>query len=253
MTKQEALFTYLLRLGDNALVMGHRLSEWSSFAPILEEDLALTNIALDHIGRAQALLKYAAEIEGKGRTEDDLAYKRPERQFLNVLLVEQPNGDFASTIARQIFHSAFELQLFEALSKSKDETLSGLAARCLKEVKYHWRHAFDWLQRLGDGTEESHERMQKGIDDLWMYSGELFEIDDVEAMLIEEGIAVDNSAFYDKWNALISEALSSATITRPEEGAYMQTGGRKGVHTENLGFILAEMQYLPRAYPDAKW
>ena len=252
MTKQEALFTYTLRLADNALILGHRLSEWSSYAPILEEDLALTNIALDLIGRAQALYKYAAQIEGKGRTEDDLVYKRAERKFLNCLLLEQPNGDFAVTIARQIFNSAFELQFFEALSKSKDETLAALAVKCLKEVKYHWRHAYDWLQRLGDGTEESHERIQKGIEDLWMFTGELFEIDEVETMLIEEGIAVDNSGLYEKWNSVVSDAIASATLTRPADG-YMQTGGRSGVHTENLGFILAELQYLPRAYPDATW
>jgi ring-1,2-phenylacetyl-CoA epoxidase subunit PaaC len=252
MTKQEALFKYILRLGDNALILGHRLSEWSSNAPILEEDLALTNIALDLLGRGQALLKYAAEVEGKGRTEDDLAYKRAERQFLNVLLLEQLNGDFAVTIARQLFNSAYELQFFEELSKSKDETLAGLAAKCLKEVKYHWRHAHDWLQRLGDGTDESHERMQRGIDDLWMYTGELFEIDEVETMLIEEGIAVDSSALYEKWNAVVTDAIEKATLVRPVDG-YMQTGGRKGVHSESLGFILAELQYLPRAYPDAKW
>jgi len=252
MTKQEALFKYFTRLADNALILGHRLSEWSSNAPILEEDLALTNIALDLIGRAQALYKYAAEIESKGRTEDDLVYKRAERQFLNVLLVEQPNGDFAMTIARQIFYSAYELLFLEELSKSKDATLSALAIKCLKEVRYHWRHAYDWLQRLGDGTEESHERMQRGMDELWMLTGELFEIDEVEAMLIEEEIAVDNSSLYERWNTMVSDAIKEATLNRPADG-YMQTGGRKGVHTENLGFILAEMQYLPRAYPEAKW
>jgi ring-1,2-phenylacetyl-CoA epoxidase subunit PaaC len=252
MTKQEALFKYTLRLGDNALILGHRLSEWSSYAPILEEDLALTNIALDLIGRAQALLKYAAEVEGKGRTEDDLVFKRAERQFLNVLLLEQPNGDFAMTIARQIFNSTFELLLLEELSKSKDEMLAALAAKCLKEVKYHWRHAYDWLQRLGDGTDESHERMQKAINDHWMFTGELFEIDEVETILISGGIAVDTRLLHDKWLAKISDAITSATLTHPAEG-YMQTGGRIGIHTENLGFILAEMQYLPRAYPDAKW
>jgi ring-1,2-phenylacetyl-CoA epoxidase subunit PaaC len=252
MTKQEALFTYVVRQADNALILGHRLSEWSSNAPYLEEDLALANIALDLLGRAQALYRYACEVEGKGRTEDDLVYKRAERQFLNVLLVEQPNGDFAMTIARQIFISAYELLFLEELSKSKDETLSALAVKCHKEVKYHWRHACDWLLRLGDGTEESHERMQQGIDELWMYTGEMFEIDEVEAALIEEGIAADNSSLYERWNQKVSDAIKEATLNRPSDG-YMQTGGRKGVHTENLGFILAEMQYLPRAYPDAKW
>jgi ring-1,2-phenylacetyl-CoA epoxidase subunit PaaC len=252
MTKQEALFKYIIRLADNALILGHRLSEWSSYAPILEEDLALTNIALDLLGRAQALYKHAAEIEGKGRTEDDLVYKRAERQYLNVLLVEQPNGDFAMTIARQIFNSAYELLFLEELSKSKDATLSSLAIKCLKEVRYHWRHAYDWLLRLGDGTEESHERMQRGIDQLWMFTGELFEIDEVEATLIEEEIAIDNSSLYDRWNKMVTDAIKEATLNRPADG-YMQTGGRNGVHSESLGFILAEMQYLPRAYPDAKW
>jgi len=252
MTKQEALFKYVLRLADNALVLGHRLSEWSSYAPILEEDLALTNIALDLLGRAQALYKYAAEVEGAGRTEDDLVYKRAERQFLNILLVEQPNGDFAMTIARQIFNSAYELFFLEELSKSKDPTLSALAIKCLKEVRYHWRHAYDWLLRLGDGTEESHERMQRGIDELWMYTGELFEIDEVEMMLIEESIAVDNSSLHERWNKMVTDAIKEATLSRLTDG-YMQTGGRNGVHSESLGFILAEMQYLPRAYPDAKW
>jgi ring-1,2-phenylacetyl-CoA epoxidase subunit PaaC len=252
MTKQEALFKYTLRLADNALILGHRLSEWSSNAPILEEDLALTNMALDLIGRAQALYKYAALVEGKGRTDDDLVFKRAERQFLNVLLCEQPNGDFAMTIARQIFNSAYELLLLEELSKSKDEMLASLAVKCLKEVKYHWRHAYDWLQRLGDGTEESHRRMQKGIDDLWMFTGELFETDEVETILIAEGIAVDSKALHAKWDITVSDAIKEATLVRPSDG-YMQTGGRIGIHTENLGFILAEMQYLPRAYPDAKW
>lgn len=252
MTKQEALFKYILRLADNSLILGHRLSEWSSYAPILEEDLALTNIALDFIGRAQALYKYAVEVEGKGRTEDDLVYKRLERKYLNVQLLEQPNGDFAVTIARQLFNSGYELLFLEELAKSKDETLSALAVKCLKEVKYHWRHAQDWLERLGDGTEESHNRIQAGINNLWMYSGELFETDEVELMLIEEGIAVDSSKLRDGWNTKISEAIQKATLSVPISG-YMQTGGRSGVHTESLGFLLAELQYLPRAYPDAKW
>jgi len=252
MTKQEALFRYILRLADNALILGHRLGEWSSYAPILEEDLALTNIALDFIGRAQALYKYAAEIEGKGRTEDDLVYKRAERQYLNVQLLEQPNGDFAVTIARQLYNSGFEILFLEELAKSKDETLSALAVKCLKEVKYHWRHAQDWLQRLGDGTAESHERMQKGINDLWMYTGELFETDEVEAILIKEGIAIDTGNLREKWLGMISTAVKEATLTLPEN-TYMQTGGRNGVHTESLGFLLAELQFLPRAYPDAKW
>ncbi|MEI8133485.1 MAG: 1,2-phenylacetyl-CoA epoxidase subunit PaaC [bacterium] len=252
MTKQEALFIYLLRQADNALILGHRLSEWSSNAPILEEDLALTNIALDHLGRAQALYKYAAEVEGTGRTEDDLVYKRAERQYRNILLVELPNGDFAMTIARQFFISTFELMFLEELAKSKDEILSGLGAKCIKEVKYHWRHSYDWLLRLGDGTDESHARMQTAVNELWMYTGEMFEQDEVEKDLIQANIACDTSALKEKWIAKVTNALTEATLTTPPIG-YNQTGGRNGVHSENLGFILAELQYLPRAYPDATW
>lgn len=252
MNKQEALFKYTLRLGDNALILGHRLSEWCSKAPILEEDLALSNLALDLIGRAQAILAYAAQVEGKGRTDDDLAYKRPERQFLNNLLLEQPNGDFAHTIARQLFNSVFELYFFEELVKSKDETLAAIAAKALKEVKYHLRHASEWAYRLGDGTEESKQRMQKAVNSLWTYTGELFEMNDVDATLLKEGISVDLNTVKIKWKKMISDVLKEATLTVPED-AYMQTGSRSGVHSEHLGYILAEMQYLPRAYPDAKW
>ena len=252
MTTREPLFLYLLRLADNALILGHRLSEWSSYAPQLEEDLALTNMALDLIGRSQALYKYAAEIEGKSRTEDDLVYKRAERQFYNNLLVEQPNGDFAYTIARQLFNASFEILFFEELKKSKDKTLSGIAERTVKEVKYHLRHATDWMLRLGDGTDESHRRLQSAVDDLWMYTGELFEMDEVDATLMKEGIAVDLSPLKTRWKDSVSKVINEATLRQPEDG-YMQTGSRKGVHSEHLGFILTQMQYLQRAYPDATW
>ncbi|MFN3342380.1 MAG: 1,2-phenylacetyl-CoA epoxidase subunit PaaC [Flavobacteriales bacterium] len=252
MNQQEALYQYTLRLGDNALILGHRLSEWTSKAPILEEDLALGNLALDLLGQANSLLEYAGKTEGKGRSQDDLAYKRAEREFLNNLLVELPNGDFGFTIVRQFLYSTFALFLYEELSKSKDEQIAAIAAKSLKEVKYHVRHSSDWMLRLGDGTEESHNRVQKSLNDIWMYTGELFEMNEVDAILIKAGIAADLNVIKQKWNSKIEEVLSQATLKRPQD-AFMQTGSRKGIHTEYLGFILAEMQYLPRAYPTAKW
>lgn len=252
MNTKNALYTYTVRLGDNALILGHRLSEWCSKAPFIEEDLALTNISLDMIGRAQALLKYAADVEGKGKTEDDLAYRRPENNYYNHLLMEQANGDFARTIARQLFISIFEYLYFGELEKSKDETLAAIAKKASKEVKYHMQHVIDWTLRLGDGTAESHTRMQKAVNDLWIYTGELFEMDEVDMLLMKEGIAVDLIPVKTHWENSVKTVLSEATLTMPEN-TYMQTGSRKGIHTENLGHILSEMQYLQRAYPDAKW
>ncbi len=252
MTEQQALYKYCLRLGDNALLLSHRLSEWSSNAPILEEDLALTNFALDMIGRAQALLQYAGEVDGKGRSADDLAYRRGEREFYNNLIAELPNGDFAQTMARQLFISAFEYYLFIGLQHSKDETLAAIAAKTLKEVKYHLAHAADWVVRLGDGTKDSNRRMQKAVNELWMYTGELFEMDMADVILVEKGKAVDLMMVKPKWNSRICSVLNEATLSVPQDG-YMQTGSRKGIHTEHLGHVLSEMQYLQRAYPDAKW
>lgn len=252
MTTQQATFIYALRLGDNALVLGHRLSELCSRGPILEEDLALTNISLDLIGRAQAFLKYAGEVEGYGRTEDDLAYRRPENEIHNYLLLEQPNGDFAYTIARQFYISVFENLFFNELQKSKDETLAAIAVKSLKEIKYHKQHATDWVLRLGDGTQESHVRIQNALNDLWMYTGELFEMDHLDTYLLHQHVAVDAAALKTEWLNEISSVLKEATLSLPED-TYMQTGSKKGIHTENLGHILSEMQYLQRAYPDAKW
>jgi ring-1,2-phenylacetyl-CoA epoxidase subunit PaaC len=252
MTKQDALYTYCLRLGDDALILGHRLSELCSRAAFIEEDLALTNISLDMIGRTEALLKYAGEIEGKGKTADDIAYRRAENLYFNHLLVEHANGDFAKTIARQLFLSTYEYFLYSELVKSKDETLAAIAAKSIKEIKYHFQHACDWTIRLGDGTDESKLRMQKAINELWMFTGELFEMDEVENLLLKEGIAVDLIPIKSQWQNKIQIILNEATLTMPEDG-YMQTGGRKGIHTEYLGHILSEMQYLQRAYPDAKW
>ncbi len=252
MSTEKAIYKYCLRLGDNALILSHRLSEWSSNAPLLEEDLALTNFALDLIGRAQGLLKYAGELEGQGRTDDDLAYRRAERHFYNNLITELPNGDFAQTIVRQFFVSVFECYLFEALQHSKDETIAAIAAKTLKEVRYHRAHAEDWMIRLGDGSEESHERMQNAVNYLWMFTGELFEMDETDKLLIEAGIATDLESIRPKWMGCVAKVLNEATLLIPGD-SYMQTGSRKGIHTEYLGHILTEMQYLQRAYPDARW
>ncbi|MES2478110.1 MAG: 1,2-phenylacetyl-CoA epoxidase subunit PaaC [Bacteroidota bacterium] len=252
MTKQEALYKYLLQLGDNALIQSHRLSEWCSKGPILEEDLALTNIALDYIGRAQNLLQYAGEVEGKGRTSDDLAYRRPEHQYYNNLIAEMPKGDFAYTIAKQLFISTFEFLLYTELCTSKDETLAAIAGKAIKEIRYHWTHSRDWCYRLGKGTAFSNDKLQQAINDLWMYTGEQFEMSDEEDMLCTEGVAYDNKALQSKWQEMVSNVLTASNIITPVSG-YMQTGGRKGIHTENLGHILSEMQYLQRAYPDATW
>ena len=252
MTKQDAIVKYSIRLGDDALILGHRLSELCSRAPFIEEDLALTNISLDMIGRAQALLGYAAETEGKGKDADFLAYRRPEIEYQNHLITEQPNGDFAFTIARQFFISSFEYLFYKELEKSRDTTLAAIASKTIKEIRYHQEHAAEWVIRLGDGTPKSHDKMQNAIDDLWMWTGELFEMDDVDSLLIKEGIGIDLILLKDAWYNQVQTVLTEATLTMPEDG-YMQTGGRKGVHTENLGHILSEMQYLQRAYPDATW
>ncbi len=252
MTQQQALYNYALRLGDNSLILSARLSEWCSNAPFLEEDLALTNMALDLIGRAQAMLKYAGEVEGKGRTEDDLAYRRGERDYYNHLIMELPNGDFAYTMVRQLFVSTYELFFFEELQKSTDATLAAIAAKTLKEVKYHHLHAKDWVIRLGDGTAESNARVQKAVNALWMYTGEMFEMDHADTMLLKEGIAVNTDNLKLGWIQMVTQILALANIDLPADG-YMQTGGRKGIHTEYLGHILSEMQYLQRAYPDATW
>ena len=246
------LVQYTLRLADNALVLGHRLSEWCGHAPILEEDIALANIALDLIGQARALYTYAGEVEGAGHDEDKLAYRRDAPQFRNILLVEQPNGDFAVTIARQLLYSAFMDPYWRAMTESKDATLAAIAAKAEKETAYHLRHSAEWLIRLGDGTEESHRRAQDALDELWMYTGEMFETDRIDRALIETGVAVDPAALRPEWNRTIDAVLAEATLTRPADG-WMQSGGRTGRHSEHLGYILADLQFLQRAYPDATW
>lgn len=246
------LFDYTLRLADTALVLGHRLSEWVGHAPVLEEDLALGNLGLDLIGQARSFYAYAGEVEGRGRDEDALAYLRDAGEYRNVLLVEQPNGDFATTMVRQLFHAAFAHPLFEALQRSKDATLAAIAAKAVKEMAYHVRHSAEWVIRLGDGTDESHLRAQDAVDELWPYTGELFEIDPVERALVEAGIAVDTETLRPQFDKTIDDVFAEATLQRPG-GGFMQTGGRRGRHSEHLGHILADMQFLQRAYPGAKW
>jgi len=249
---KEALYNYALRMGDNSLILGHRLSEWCGHGPILEQDIALINVSLDLIGQSRSYLAYAGEIEGKGRNEDDMAYLRIEREFRNVLLTEQPNGDFGRTIARQFFFDVFHYLLLEELSKSTDEQLAAIAVKSLKEVTYHLRFSSEWMIRLGDGTEESHRRIQESVDELWMYTGELFGKDEVDETLIGVGIAPDLSALKPAWDEKVGAILKEATLSQPESG-WMQSGGRKGIHSEHLGFLLSELQYLQRTIPNANW
>jgi ring-1,2-phenylacetyl-CoA epoxidase subunit PaaC len=244
--------TYLLRLADNALVLGHRLTEWSSRAPTMEEDIALANIALDLIGQARALYGRACAVAGDGRDEDQLAYLRDAHAYLNMQLVERPNGDFADTMARQLCYSAFAVPLWNALTHSGDVELAGIAAKAEKECAYHLRHSAEWVIRLGDGTAESHGRMQRAIDEIWMFTGELFDVDEVDRAMIEAGIGTDAAKLRPAWNATVNEVLAEATLRRPADG-WMVSGGRRGTHTEHLGHMLAEMQFLQRAYPGATW
>jgi ring-1,2-phenylacetyl-CoA epoxidase subunit PaaC len=249
-----ALFEYCLKLGDNALILGHRLSEWCGHGPVLEEDIALSNIALDLVGQARAFLSYAAEVEGKGRTEDDLAYHRDVMQFRNHMLTEQSNHDFAYTMVRQLLHSTYTYLLYKKLKESKDSTVSAIAEKALKEVTYHLRHASEWVLRMGDGTDESNQRAQNALNDLWMYTGELFINSDFEQDLIKNNIAIDNSTLEKEWKKMIEELLHRSKLKLPDSNYIkMAIGSNKGRHTEYLGHLLADMQFLPRAYPQAKW
>jgi ring-1,2-phenylacetyl-CoA epoxidase subunit PaaC len=246
------LFLYTLRLADTALINGHRLSEWCGQAPVLEEELALANVALDLIGQARSLYAYAGEVEGKGRDEDGLAYLRDVASYRNLLMVERPNGDFAVTILRQLLMSAFMHPFWQAMTQSSDAMLAAVAAKAVKEVAYHLRHCGEWTMRLGDGTPESHRRMEDALEELWPYSGELFEIDEVERTLIASGIAADPEKLRASFDQTLDRILAAATLARPRDG-WMQTGGRQGRHSEHLGHVLAELQYLQRTYPDATW
>jgi ring-1,2-phenylacetyl-CoA epoxidase subunit PaaC len=252
MNKEQALFEYLVRIADNALILGHRISEWCGHGPSLETDIGMTNISLDYIGHARNLYQYAVELEGKNRTEDDLAYLRDVPEFKNLLLVEQPNEDFAYTIARQFVFDTFNYHFFEALQASTDERLAGIAKKSIKEITYHYRWSAEWIIRLGDGTTVSHEKIQEALDDLWMYSGEAFIADEIDQMLLAEGIGVDLSLVQSKFDERVSNILQQATLTLPVE-EWMQEGGKQGKHTEHLGLILTELQWMQRAYPNMEW
>lgn len=247
-----SLFEYVLRLGDDSLILGHRLSEWCGHGPILEEDIAMTNISLDLVGQATSLLGYAGELEGKGRDADALAFLRFDREYKNVLLVEQPNGDFGMTMLRQFFFDAYRKPLFEKLQHSTNQHLAAIAEKSLKETKYHLKHSSEWVIRLGDGTEESNARIQDSLNTLWRYTNELFFTDEVDAELVEKGIVPSLQEIQNEWNATVNSVLTEATLTIPTNN-WKQEGGRKGLHSEHLGYILAELQYMQRAYPNMQW
>jgi ring-1,2-phenylacetyl-CoA epoxidase subunit PaaC len=248
----DVLATYALRLGDDSLVLGQRLSEWCGHAPALEVDLSLANIALDQIGQATHFLALAGELEGKGRDADALAFKRDVMDFTNCLLVEQPNGDFAQTIARQLLFSQYQELLFAALAASKDPRFAAIAAKALTEVTYHATLASDWVVRLGDGTDESKQRMIAGLAWMWRFAGELFAMDDVDAAALEAGAGVDKAALRGAWDQRIGAVLADAALERPAPHRPV-LGGRTGRHSEHLGHMLSEMQFLQRAYPGATW
>ena len=249
---KDLLYQYVLALGDDALILGQRLSQWAYKGPFLEEDIALSNISLDMFGRANLLLEYAASIKGNNATADELAFKRNEREFSNHILCEQPNGNFADTMVRQFFLDAFYKLFLQKLTNSKDEQLSAIAQKSIKETTYHLRHSSKWIIRLGDGTAESHAKVQSAIDNLWMFTNELFEINEIDKEMVKEKIGVDCSSIKSEWDKIIDDVLVEATLRRPEN-IHMTSGGREGIHTEHLGHLLSDMQYLQRAYPGAKW
>lgn len=246
------LVEYLLRLGDDRLILGHRMSEWTGHGPILEEDIATANIALDLIGQAAQFLKLAGEHEGKGRDENALAYFRDGTQFRNCLLVELPKGDFGFTMMRQFLFDAQSVLLLDELTRCAQPDVAAIAAKALKESKYHLRHSSEWVVRLGDGTDESHTRVQASLDSLWKYTAELFAADEIDAAVAADGIRVDMAGLKSRWDAMVSDVLARATLTRPTDGP-MQMGGRRGRHTEHIGHLLATMQSVARAHPGATW
>jgi ring-1,2-phenylacetyl-CoA epoxidase subunit PaaC len=260
MTRDAALFEYLLRLGDTPLVLAQRLGEWVGKGPALEEDIASTNVGLDLLGQARLWLSYAGEVEarfrGKGRDEDQLAFLRDGGEFRNLLLAEQPNGNYADTIGRQFLFDAWHALALRALSKSADARIAEIAAKAAKESAYHVERSADWVIRLGDGTDESHARMQAAIDALWMYVGEMFTTDDIDVQLIEAGVAADVRTLETPWRTHVGAVLDEATLAMPRNVAMQGAngrGGRQGRHTEHLGHMLGEMQFLQRAYPDSQW
>jgi ring-1,2-phenylacetyl-CoA epoxidase subunit PaaC len=247
-----ALVEYLQRHGDDRLVLGHRLSEWCGHAPILEEDIALANIALDFVGQANLLLGLAGRLEGQGRDADALAYFREAVEFRNLRLAELPKGDFGFSIVRQFLFDAYDVPFLDALQRSAHSELAGIAGKAYKEARYHLRHSAEWVIKLGDGTEESHERVQSALDQLWRFTGELFTTDDTDRALLTAGIAPDLGALESRWRDRVTTVVRQATLELPESAPAM-LGGRRGRHTEHLGHLLAEMQIVARSFPGATW
>jgi ring-1,2-phenylacetyl-CoA epoxidase subunit PaaC len=249
---KDQIYQYLLLLGDNPLILGHRLSELCGHGPSLETDIALTNISLDLFGQVRHYFQYAAKLKGEGSTEDDIAFLRYPNEYKNVLLAEQPNTDFAYVITRQFLFDAYHLPLLEQLMTSKDKQIAAIATKSIKEVKYHRRFSSEWVKRLGDGTEESHRRMQNAIDELWPYTTELFAPTPLETLMLETGIGADLSEIKPAYLDTVRQVMDEATLTLPEI-PYAHAGGKNGIHSEQLGYILAELQYMQRAYPDMSW
>lgn len=250
--QKKRVVDYCIALGDDSLILGHRLSEWCRNGPFLEEDLALTNVALDFVGRARLFYSYAAELEDKGRDEDDIAYLRDCREYQNFLINELPNGDFAFTMARQLMIDVYDVSFFTELAGSKVPQLAAIACKAVKESHYHLRRSEDWIRRLGDGTGESHERVQNAFNQLWPYAGEMFKMAGDELLLAEAGIAVDRCSLKKNWNSSVQNVMTQATLTIPDDNLLIG-GGREGIHTEHLGFLLAELQFLQRSYPGQQW
>ncbi len=249
---KENLYKYILGIADNSLILGQRLGELCGHGPNLETDIACTNISLDLFGQVRSYYQYAAKIIGDGRTEDDIAMLRKEKEYVNVLLAEQPNTDFAYTIGRQFLFDVYHLLFLNELQKSHDITLSAIATKSIKEVSYHQRFSSDWIKRLGDGTDESHQKMQDAIDDLWTYTDELFHQTDADKIIVSEGIGVDVAKLKDDYYKKVSELLEEATLKSPES-KWFQKGGKEGVHTEHLGYLLSDLQYMQRTYPNMEW
>jgi len=249
---KENLYNYILGIADNSLILGQRLGELCGHGPNLETDIALTNISLDLLGQTRSYFQYAAKIVGDDKTEDDIAFLRNERQYKNVLLVEQPNTHFGFVIGRQFLFDVYHLLFLEKMQSSNDEILVAIAKKSIKEVSYHERFSSDWIKRLGDGTAESNKKMQEAIDGLWRYTDELFQLTEVEKVMVSEGLGVEISLFKEAYYKRVSEVLKEATINIPES-KYFQKGGKEGVHSEHMGYILADLQYMQRSYPNMKW
>ena len=246
------LYNYILGIADNSLILGQRLGQLCGHGPSLETDIACTNISLDLFGQVRSYFQYASKIAGDGRTEDDIAMLRKESDYKNVLLVEQPNTDFAYTLGRQFLFDVYHLLFLTELQKSKDLNLSAIAAKCIKEVSYHQRFSSDWIKRLGDGTDESHQKMQEAIDSLWTYTDELFHQTEADKLMIAEGVGVDVTKLKDTYYKAVSEVLEVATLKVPES-KWFQKGGKQGIHTEHMGYLLSDLQYMQRAYPNMEW